>query len=82
MDFIEFAEQYKRRTAKRMLDFEAAIAEAHRKMEQAGRQQAMVRELNLRQTPPNPPRGTYRPVRRSGRVQGVLRRDGQDEADR
>ncbi|QPK83580.1 hypothetical protein G7Y29_01850 [Corynebacterium qintianiae] len=79
MDFVEFAEQYKRRTAKRMLDFEAAVAEAHRKMEQAGRQQAMARELNLRQIPANPPKGTYRPVRRNGRVQGVLRRDGEHE---
>ncbi|WP_342319052.1 hypothetical protein [Corynebacterium mayonis] len=73
MDFLEFAEQYKRRTAKRMLDFEAAIKESHRKMEIMGRQQQLARELNLR--PPMPvPKGAYRPPR-GGRVQGVLRRD-------
>ncbi|AWB84992.1 hypothetical protein [Corynebacterium liangguodongii] len=73
MDFAEFAEQYKRRTAKRMLDFEAAVAEAHRQMEQVNRQQAIARELNLR-VEPTTPRGVYRPTRRGGRVQGVLRR--------
>ncbi|WKD56913.1 hypothetical protein CAPI_01695 [Corynebacterium capitovis DSM 44611] len=72
MDFLEFAEQYKLRTAKRMMDFEAAISEAHRKIEQAGRQQTMARELNLRHSTPVP-KGAYRPQRRS--VQGVLRRE-------
>ncbi|SDS47790.1 hypothetical protein [Corynebacterium timonense] len=75
MDFLEFVEQYKLRTAKRMADFEAAINEAHRKMEQAGRQQQMVRDLNLRKPPMDPPRGAYRPPRRGGRVQQILQRD-------
>lgn len=78
MDFVEFVEQYKLRTAKRMVDFEAAIAEAHRQMEQAGRQQAIAREMKLRPAPVTP-KGVYRPVRRNGRVQGVLRRDDKDE---
>lgn len=60
------------------VDFEAAIAEAHRQMEQAGRQQAIAREMKLRPAPVTP-RGVYRPVRRNGRVQGVLRRDDKDE---
>lgn len=78
MDFVEFAEAYKRRTAKRMIDFEAAVAEAHRKMEQAGRQQALAREMNLRPAPVTP-RGVYRPVRRNGKVHGVLRREDRDD---
>ena len=81
MDFLEFAEQYKLRTAKRMMDFEAAINEAHRKMEQAGQQQQMVRELGLRKPVTNLPKGVYRPPRRGGRVQGVLRRDDQVDSD-
>ena len=81
MDFLEFAEQYKLRTAKRMMDFEAAINETHRKMEQAGRHQQMVRELNLRRPVNDVPRGAYRPPRRGGRVQGVLQRDERTEAE-
>lgn len=75
MDFLEFVEQYKLRTAKRMADFDAAINEAHRKMEQAGRQQQVIRELNLRTPPMDPPRGAYRPPRRGARVQQIMQRD-------
>ncbi|GEM_PF-6102677 len=81
MDFLEFAEQYKLRTAKRMMDFEAAINEAHRKMELAGRQQQMVRELNLRKPATDLPRGAYRPPRRGGRVQGVLQREERNDIE-
>lgn len=76
MDFVEFVEQYKLRTAKRMIDFEAAIKDAHRRMEQAGRQQQMVRELNLRRPVTDLPRGVYRAPKRGGRVQGILQHGG------
>ncbi|MDY5785881.1 MULTISPECIES: hypothetical protein [unclassified Corynebacterium] len=73
MDFIEFAEQYKIRTAKRMMDFEAAIRESRRQMEQTARHQQLARELNLKR-PTDVPLGAYRP-QRNRRVQGVLRRE-------
>ena len=76
MDFIEFAEMYQRRTAKRMQDFEAVLKDAQRKMEFTAQQQAAARELY-----PQPiARGDYsmprKRVKSNGQVRSVLRREG------
>ena len=81
MDFHQYAEQFKERTAKRMAEFERVLQESQRQMEQSARQQAMVRELNIQKPPAQTPRGTYRGARH-GRVQGVLRKEGPTEQRR
>mgnify|MGYP006999048370 CR=1 FL=1 len=81
MDFHQYAEQFKERTAKRMAEFERVLQESQRQMEQSARQQAMARELNIQKPPAQTPRGTYRGVRH-GRVQGVLRKEGPTEQPR
>ncbi|MCT1684135.1 hypothetical protein SAMN05444817_10576 [Corynebacterium appendicis CIP 107643] len=78
MDFQQFAEQFKERTARRMVEFERVLKESQRQMEQAARQQAAVHEMNIQKPPAPTPRGTYRGVRH-GRVQGVLRKEGPTE---
>lgn len=78
MDFQQFAEQFKERTARRMVEFERVLKESQRQMEQAARQQAAVHEMNIQKPPAPTPRGTYRGVR-YGRVQGVLRKEGPTE---
>ncbi|WP_018297722.1 hypothetical protein [Corynebacterium lubricantis] len=76
MDFQEFAEQFQQRTAKRMLDFEAALAKAQKQMEEQVRQQERAREMNIKKPPAMYPKGTLR----GGRVQGVLRREDPSQA--
>lgn len=78
MDFQEFAEQFKERTARRMLEFEKVLQESQRQMEQSARQQALAKEMQMQKPPAQTPRGTYRGVKH-GRVQGVLRREGPTE---
>lgn len=78
MDFQEFAEQFKERTARRMLEFEKVLQESQRQMEQSARQQALAKEMQVQKPPVQTPRGTYRGVKH-GRVQGVLRREGPTE---
>ncbi|MBP3948577.1 MULTISPECIES: hypothetical protein [unclassified Corynebacterium] len=81
MDFQQFAEQFKDRTARRMLEFERVLKESQRQMEQSARQQALAREMNVQKPPVQTPRGTYRGARH-GRVQGVLRKEGPTEQRR
>lgn len=81
MDFQEFAEQFKERTARRMIEFERVLSESQRQMEQAARQQALAKEMKIQKPPAQTPRGTYRGVNH-GRVQGVLRREGPTEQRR
>ncbi|AQQ14433.1 hypothetical protein CGLAU_02240 [Corynebacterium glaucum] len=80
MDFIEFAEMYQRRTAKRMQDFEAVLKDAQRKMEFTAQQQAAARELYPRREPQPIARGDYsiprKRVKSNGQVRSVLRREG------
>lgn len=76
MDFQEFAEQFQRRTAKRMADFEAALALAQRQMEEQVRQQRIAEEMNIKKPPRMYPKGSIR----GGRVQGVLRREDPGQA--
>lgn len=80
MDFIEFAEMYQRRTAKRMQDFEAILRETQKKMEITAQQQALSRELHPNRPPAAIPRGDYSMPRRrnnaKGQVRSVLRREG------
>lgn len=80
MDFLEFAEMYQRRTAKRMRDFEAVVAETQRKMEVVAQQQAISREMYPQRQPMPVARGEYgmprRKDRSKGQVQSVLRREG------
>ena len=47
MDFQQFAEQFKERTARRMVEFERVLKESQRQMEQAARQQAAAHEMNI-----------------------------------
>lgn len=80
MDFLEFAEMYQRRTAKRMKDFEAVVAESQRKMEVLAQQQALSREKYPERRPMPVARGEYNMPRRrdrsQGQIQSVLRREG------
>lgn len=81
MDFAEFAEMYQRRTAKRMQDFEAVLAETQRKMEITAQQQALSRQLYPQRPPLPVARGDYTVPRRrektaEGQVRSVLRREG------
>lgn len=80
MDFLEFAEMYQRRTAKRMKDFEAVVAESQRKMEVIAQQQALSREMYPERQPMPVARGEYNVPRRreraQGQVQSILRREG------
>ncbi|WIM68145.1 hypothetical protein QP027_01730 [Corynebacterium breve] len=71
MDFYEFAENFQRRTAKRMVDFEAALLKAQKQMEETVRQQEIARQMNIKKPPTMYPKGTIR----GGKVQGVLRRE-------
>lgn len=86
MDFIEFAEMYQRRTAKRLQDFEAVLRETQRKMEITAQQQALSRELHPQRPPTHIPRGEYGMPRRrerpQGQVKAVLRREGPSAAER
>ncbi|WP_143339008.1 hypothetical protein [Corynebacterium fournieri] len=84
MDFEEFVNQYQRRTAKRMADFEALMKETQQKMERTAEHHARARETMPRQ-PVTVPRGDYsmpRPRRSSARkaqkqqIQAVLRAIG------
>lgn len=75
MDFHEFAEQFKERTARRMIEFESVLKESQRQMEQAAQQQALAKEMKIQKPPAQTPRGMYRGAKH-GRVQGVLRREG------
>lgn len=81
MDFQQFAEQFQERTARRMADFELVLKQSQKQMEQAARQQALAKEMNIKKPPAQTPRGTYRGMRH-GRVQGVLRREGPTEQPR
>lgn len=85
MDFIEFAEMYQRRTAKRLEDFEAVLRETQRKMEITAQQQAVARELHPQRPPMHIPRGEYSMPRRrergQGQVRSVLRREGPGSSD-
>lgn len=76
MDFQEFAEQFQQRTAKRMADFEVALAKAQKQMEEQARQQRLAQEMNIKKPPTLYPKGTMR----GGRVQGVLRREDPGKA--
>ena len=58
MDFAEFAEQYRRRTEKRMLDFEAMLRDNQRKMAQTAKYHAMA-QANPDKPPLVVPRGEY-----------------------
>ncbi|CAM3091224.1 hypothetical protein CKJ81_04110 [Corynebacterium hadale] len=58
MDFAEFAEQYRRRTQKRMLDFEAMLRDNQRKMAQTAKYHAMA-QANPNKPPLVVPRGEY-----------------------
>lgn len=78
MDFKEFAEQFKERTARRMVDFELVLKQSQRQMEEAARQQALAKEMNIEKPPMHTPRGTYRGIKH-GQVQSVLRREGPTE---
>lgn len=81
MDFNEYAEQFKERTARRMAEFELALKHSQRLMEEAARQQALAKEMNIQKPPMTTPRGTYRGIARErGRIQGVLRREGPTES--
>lgn len=81
MDFQQFAEQFKERTARRMVEFEQVLKESQRQMEQAARQQAIAQEMKIQKPPAQTPRGTYRGVRH-GQVKGVLRKEGPTEQRR
>lgn len=80
MDFMEFADLYQRRTAKRMQDFEGVLRDAQRKMEMQAQQYAVSRELHPQRKPLPIPRGEYNMPRRraqgQGQVRSVLRREG------
>lgn len=80
MDFMEFADLYQRRTAKRLQDFEAVLKETQRKMEITAQQHAVSRELHPQRQPIPVPRGEYNMPRRrakgQGQVRSVLRREG------
>lgn len=67
-DFEEFAQQFRRRTAARMLEFEASLDKVQRDVEKAAAQQAAERKSR-------PPASSSRPAARSGQVKSVLRRD-------
>lgn len=71
MDFNEFALAFRERTARRMLEFEAALKESQRQMEQTARSQAIAKEMNIPR-PQYTPRGVYRGLNR-GQVQSILR---------
>ena len=71
MDFYEFAEQFQRRTMKRMAEFEAALAKAQYQLEETARQQEIARKMNIKKPLRTFPKGTIH----GGRVQGVLRKD-------
>ncbi|WP_018021231.1 hypothetical protein [Corynebacterium doosanense] len=67
-DFDEFARQFRRRTAARMLEFEATMDKIQRDVEKSAAEQAAERRPRARA-------GTPRPAPRSGQVKSVLRRD-------
>ncbi|GAB3072494.1 hypothetical protein CAQUA_09625 [Corynebacterium aquatimens] len=75
MDFNEFAHAFRERTARRMLEFEAALKESQRQMEQTARSQAAARTMNVPKPPQHTPRGVYRGLNR-GQVQSILRKEG------
>lgn len=87
MDFMEFAELYQRRTAKRLEDFEGILRDTQKKMEVTAQQYAVSRELHPQRPPMPIPRGEYGMPRRrdrnqapQGQVQSVLRREGPGSA--
>lgn len=89
MDFLEFAELYQRRTAKRLEDFEGILRDTQKKMEVTAQQYAASRELHPQRPPMAIPRGEYGMPRRKdrnqatqGQVQSVLRREGPGEGSR
>lgn len=79
MEFRDYAEQFRRRTAYRMAEFERVLKQTQRQMEELARQQALAKELNIPKPPPTTPRGVYRGFR-YGKVQGVLRKEGPSES--
>lgn len=79
MDFKDFVDQFNQRTARRMAEFELVLKQTQQQMEQAAKQQALAKEMNIQKPPQTTPRGAYRGVRH-GKVQGVLRREGPAEA--
>ena len=75
MEFSDYAEQFRRRTAYRMAEFEKVLKHSQRQMEELARQQALAKEMNIQKPPPMTPRGVYRGFR-PGKIQGVLRKEG------
>lgn len=67
-DFEEFALQFRRRTAARLLEFEANLEKAQRDVEQAVAEQASQKAARARAH-------TQRKAPKQGQVRSVLRRD-------
>lgn len=67
-DFEEFAMQFRRRTAARILEFEASMEKVQRDVEKSVAQHAPERGRRAEET-------TTWPTQRSGQVKSVLRRD-------
>lgn len=74
-DFEEFALQFRKRTAARLLEFESALNKAQTEVEKSAEESARLRHHAAAKggpasaTPSGPPR-----PRASGQVKGVLRR--------
>ncbi|MDK8797057.1 hypothetical protein QP994_04050 [Corynebacterium sp. MSK044] len=78
MEFSDYAEQFRRRTAYRMAEFEKVLKQSQRQMEELVRQQELAKEMNIQKPPRVTPQGVYRGFR-PGKVQGVLRKEGPTE---
>lgn len=79
MEFEEFVQQFRERTAQRMVEFEKALAKAQAEMEKNNTAAPGQRQRHQKPVAPHPPLPTQRKTpgwgrRTVGPIQGVLKK--------